>query len=631
MTGWCRQRVAIKGFLASTPQGLGAMRGVVSSRRLVVALVVLTCSLLVPGVAGASVTSSPVFGSPFTVGTSPEGVAFSPDGSLLAVADNGSNDVEVFPVSGGTTLGTGTTYSTGAGSGPALVAFSPDGSLLAVADYDSGKVELFPVSGGALGTGVTYSTGAGSPNPFSVAFSPDGSLLAVSNDGNNDVELFPVLGGALGTGVTYSTGAGSYPRSVAFSPSGSSLAVADYDSDNVEVFPVSGGALGTGVTYSTGAGSEPQGVAFSPSGVSLAISDYGSSNVEVFPVSGGALGTSVTVSTGSDPNSVAFSPSGLSLAAASWGDSDVELFPVSGGALGTGVTSNTGSGSYSVAFSPDGSLLAVANYGSDSVSVFSLLASGFSAPVPTEFPTTAEGTTSAPETITLTSTLSDAQQITGFAFDNIDNDGGDYIVSSDTCRGTVAGAGSCTVDVKFNPQEASGVSRSDLIVYSTDTANGDRYTTEVPLSGEAGPLPTGAAGPAGPIGPVGPAGPVGKTGPPGPPGAARIPVLRSRSTTRRVTVDVRGKRRKELLTTRTLSGKLTSTPVKFTVKKLSVLLSRGKVTFAEGTAVRDAAGVWKLTLHSTRSTPKGTYTLTLRGANGKHPAAGRLPIEVGSS
>jgi hypothetical protein len=139
-------------------------------------------------------------GSPFaTGGTQPISVAFSPSGTLVAVANgggaNGPGSVSVFSVNstGALTQVEGSPFA--AGAFPWSVAFSPSGTLLAVADQGAngpGAVSVFSVSSAGVLTQVAGSPVTAVPNPQSVAFSPSGRLLAVAHGGSRTVSVFSV-------------------------------------------------------------------------------------------------------------------------------------------------------------------------------------------------------------------------------------------------------------------------------------------------------------------------------------------------------------------------------------------------------------------------------------------------------
>ncbi len=180
------------------------------------------------------------------------GVAFSPDGSLLATA-SADRTARLWDPSTGqhrSTLEGHTSWVRG-------VAFSPDGSLLATASDDR-TARLWDPS-----TGQHRSTLEGHTDwVFGVAFSPDGSLLATAS-ADGTARLWDPS-----TGQHRSTleGHTDWVRGVAFSPDGSLLATASADR-TARLWDPS-----TGQHRSTLEGHTDwvRGVAFSPDGSLLA-------------------------------------------------------------------------------------------------------------------------------------------------------------------------------------------------------------------------------------------------------------------------------------------------------------------------------------------------------------------------
>jgi len=137
----------------------------------------------------------------------PVGITISPDGSALFVADHDNNKIRRVEVATGavTTLaGSGAQGSAdGVGgaaefSGPCGVAISPDGGALFVADPNNHKIRRVEVATGAVTTVASSGTEGGSDGvggaaqfqyPLDVAISADGSTVLVRT---NDSALWQV-------------------------------------------------------------------------------------------------------------------------------------------------------------------------------------------------------------------------------------------------------------------------------------------------------------------------------------------------------------------------------------------------------------------------------------------------------
>jgi DNA-binding beta-propeller fold protein YncE len=331
---------------------------------------------------------------------SPDSVAYSLDGSTIAVADQGNHCVRLIDVATGavtTVAGSGSTsgaFADGTGSAasfnhPAGLAYSADGSTIAVAEYGNQRVRLIDVATGAVTTlagsgSAAFADGTGSAasfnNPYGLAYSADGSTIAVADTSNQRVRLIDVATGAVttlagsGSGAfadgTGSTASFYNPTGVAYSADDSTIAVADQGNNRVRLIDVATAAVttlagsGSGA-FADGTGSaasfySPRGVAYSADGSTIAVADYNNQRVRLIDVATAAVTT------------LAGSGSGAF-------------------ADGTGSTASFYYPS-GVDYSPDGSIIAVADYTNQRVREICARIT----PAPTAAPTTAPTTSPTP-------------------------------------------------------------------------------------------------------------------------------------------------------------------------------------------------------------------------------------------
>jgi len=308
-------------------------------------------------------------GPPLRAVTGPDSfvltVAFSPDGKLLASAD-ADGTVRLWNTATRKPVKTLNVPRHGGGMNPvAGVAFSPDGKLLASADAD-GTVRLWnPATGQPAGPPIPADTGPdGGVN--GVVFSPDGKLLA-SADADGTVRLWnPATGQPAGPPIPAHTGPGYIGvNRVVFSPDGKLLASADADGTVRLWNPATGQSAGPSLPAGAGPNGGVSGVVFSPDGKLLASADFDGIVRLWNPATGRPAGPPIPADTGPGGGvyAVAFSPHGKLLASAD-ADGTVRLWnPATGQPVSTLLRADTGpaGGVNAVAFSPDGKLLASAD------------------------------------------------------------------------------------------------------------------------------------------------------------------------------------------------------------------------------------------------------------------------------
>jgi len=231
------------------------------------------------------------------------GIAFSPDGRLLASADaiwDAESKQVVHTLERGRNV-------------PGHVAFSPDGSLLAV-DLANQAIKLWDVASGQVVR--TFEEQADNTLFFSIAFSPDGALLAAGGrDGT--VRLWGVESGQIAGILEY--GNESHVHDVAFSPDGSVLASGGTDY-TVRLWDVASRQAVHTLRHRDGL----YGVAFSPDG-SLLASAGCDRTVKLWDVASGRLVRSLPHD--DEVMAVAFSPDGTLLVSGGY-DHQVYLWGV---------------------------------------------------------------------------------------------------------------------------------------------------------------------------------------------------------------------------------------------------------------------------------------------------------------
>ncbi|PZS27083.1 MAG: phosphoesterase [Pseudonocardiales bacterium] len=218
------------------------------------------------------------------------GLAFGRDGKMLYASGGGNDLIRRYTVNSGTlTEGTPiplpTTDPTGAKVNPfpAGIALTPDGQRLLVADQQADALSVVD-----LATGGVHTAAAGH-RPYAVVATADGHSAYVTDQGANTVAVLDLTGPEPAPQKTITVG--THPNKVVAAADGRTLYVANGDSDEISVIDAATAAMTRTISVAPyrGAqvGSNPDALALSRDGRALYVANAGNNDVAVIDLKSG--------------------------------------------------------------------------------------------------------------------------------------------------------------------------------------------------------------------------------------------------------------------------------------------------------------------------------------------------------
>jgi len=349
---------------------------------------------------------------------------FNHDGILdLAVNDLLDLSLKVFLGNGDGTFQTPINLPLGPNCGPTEVMvgdFNGDGNPDLVTLDESG---LCPDISVIFGNGDgTFQTPINTPAPYPASHFAAGDF---NRDGKLDLVTVGVFGTLSEAGILLGNGDGTFQAGATYNvDTVASVAVADLNGDhNLDIVLGGLGAVGVLLGHGDGTFDSPQYYLVNGACCGIAIADLnGDGKPDIAVISSDSAGETVSVLLGNGDGT--FQPS--------------VAYPIGKGNGGPVV------GDFNGDHKPD---LAVVASNTNVVTV--LLNTGvvsFSPTTPLSFPDQLVGTTSSPQSVTLTNTGSTALSISSISVT------GQFQLSSNTCGSSVAPGGNCTLSVTFQPQ-----------------------------------------------------------------------------------------------------------------------------------------------------------------------------------
>lgn len=240
------------------------------------------------------------------VGPGPQGVAVTPDGKRVYVANTGSsrpnNTLSVIDTEDDTVVATIIV-----GFAPHGVAVTPDGKRVYVANGVAGGVSVIDTT-----TNTVVATVPGVGAFGDVAVAPDGKYAYVTNILNNGPSGPPDNVAVIDTttNAVVATVPASDPSSVSVTPDGKRVYVANVSSSSVSVIDTASNTVAA--TVPLGLGVEPFGLAVTPDGKHVYVTNAGSFKVSpsVLVIDTATNIVSATVQVGGYPSTVAVTPDG---------------------------------------------------------------------------------------------------------------------------------------------------------------------------------------------------------------------------------------------------------------------------------------------------------------------------------
>lgn len=293
-------------------------------------------------------------------------VAASPQAGFLVASLTGQNQLAFL-----NTLTFQNTATVQVGKSPLGLAFSPDGSLLSVANSGDGTVSLLQGSPGGWNVTATVTVGG---NPQQVAFSPDGQFLYVTVDNGTSQNGSLVVLKRQGNGQ-YASGStltmGIAPRGLGLLPSGAQIFVANMGSDSLSVVGVSSGGVHTLLPPMSNLPDQPTGLAVSRDGVWLLVACSGVNQVVgINTMTQSSPGFSLAV--GNKPRWITTIPNSTYALVSNSSDNTVSLISYDGKGAVLENAMAVGGSPMGVAVTPDSGLALVANPGNSTLSVLTL-------------------------------------------------------------------------------------------------------------------------------------------------------------------------------------------------------------------------------------------------------------------
>jgi YVTN family beta-propeller protein len=309
-----------------------------------------------------------------TIGIEPNGMAVTPDGTKVVLAEGASSQAQIITVTTDTVAKTVAIPKVGATlSRPDAVAIAPNGLTAYVIDGANNLLYPITIASGALGAGIVVGAQG---DPGAIVVTPNGEKAYVANYAAHNVSVVTTASKAVTATVPIGAGETGKPIALAVTPNSAHVYVADQGNAQVDDIATASDtvikaiAVGSMADANLVGGGDPNILAITPEGSKLYVASYAGGNVADIATSTDTVTSTITLTgTSPAPNALALVPNGCQLYVHDHFNNRVDAVTVSSDAVAASPVVGATGDPTGMSATPDSSHVYVSNGGGNSVSV----------------------------------------------------------------------------------------------------------------------------------------------------------------------------------------------------------------------------------------------------------------------
>jgi YVTN family beta-propeller protein len=309
------------------------------------------------------------------VGVEPNGMAVTPEGTKVVVAEGASHQVQIITVATNTVAATvAIPEVAGTKSRPDAVAVTPNGLTAYLVDGANKLVYPITISSGALGAGIAVGTQG---DPGAIVVTPNGETVYVANYSSHNVSVIATASNKVTATVTIGAGETGKPIALAVTPNSAHVYVADQGNAQIDDITTASNTVSKTITVGSlvdanvAGGGDPNILAVTPDGSKLYVASYTGHKVTDIAIPGDTVTGEIALfeAATASPNALALTPNGCQLYVHEHAHNVVDVITVASDAVAAHPVVGTTGDPTGMSVTPDSTHVYVANKGGPSVSV----------------------------------------------------------------------------------------------------------------------------------------------------------------------------------------------------------------------------------------------------------------------